>query len=55
MHIDITKEYTVWCSVCGDWLQTTSKSQAKAIKIFKKQGYKIKDSRFICAKCVMDK
>jgi len=51
--MNITTEYTVWCSECEEWYQTpSSRTKAMAVKEFKSLGWKlIKNKEWLCPKC----
>ena len=48
---DITKEYTVFCSICANWDRISGMKLPSCIKLWKKDGWKIIKGRFVCSYC----
>lgn len=49
----ITREFTAWCGICGEWEQTSESNNIKgAAKVFARYGWKsTRKTGWICPKC----
>lgn len=47
----ISKQYTVWCGVCGNWDQISVNLKKRAIKKWKHAGWKKTKNGWVCPKC----
>jgi hypothetical protein len=52
----ISRQYTAWCGVCGNWEQVDELKVAHAMKRFRKMGWSCtKENGWTCPKCVKGK
>lgn len=52
MSVDITKQYTMWCSFCCDWNQATANTMRGFVKGMRRCGWKKQAGRWRCPRCV---
>lgn len=54
MKGSITNEYTVWCASeqCVEWYQEAGAiNKTDALKLFKKRGWKLQNTKWYCPDC----
>ena len=49
----LTVERTIWCETedCGNWNQTVAKTKEYALRVFKREGWKITEPHK-CPECI---
>lgn len=47
----ITKEHTVWCWKCCEWVTLSEHKKSNFIKKIKNDGWKLLEKKWICPAC----